>query len=81
MAKKQSIKLNAYNAEVRPDGDGKSILIINGNNSNGTDIEVKISMEDYFFPDIIKDMAKIGKQRVVTANKRMEEIKDAVNNV
>lgn len=79
MAKKVYTKLTAYDSKITADGPDKSKIVIKGQNSTGTVVEVSISVDDYFSPYLIKDMARIAQDRVNLAIKRRNEVKDAVN--
>ena len=75
MAKKSYQKLNnCYNAEIKEAGPEKSVITFKGVNSKGTETIVTVTVEDYFFPYMIKDMAKIARRRKATAEQRLLEV-------
>ena len=75
MAKKSYQKLNnCYNAEIKESGPEKSVITFKGVNSKGTETIVTVTVEDYFFPYMIKDMAKIARRRKATAEQRLLEV-------
>lgn len=78
MAKKSYQKMTAYNSEIKSKGADTSEIVLTGRNSKGTDVIVTVTVDDYFFPYMIKDMIKIGRDRFKTASQRLEAIKDAV---
>lgn len=75
MAKKSYQKLdNCWNADIKENGPDKSVLTFKGTNSKGTETIVTVKVEDYFFPYIIRDMAKIARRRKATADQRLNEV-------
>lgn len=75
MAKKSYQKLdNCYNAEIKESGPEKSVITFKGKNSKGTESVVSIIVDDYFFPYMIRDMAKIARRRKATADQRLNEV-------
>lgn len=77
--KKQYVKCEAYNTEIKSNGAYKSTLVIKGVNSKGSPMEITVSLDDYFFPYMIKEMARISRQRVATANSRLNSVINSVN--
>ena len=75
MAKKSYQKLNnCYNAEIKESGPEKSVITFKRTNSKGIETVVTVMVDDYFFPYMIKDMAKIARRRKATAEQRLLEV-------
>lgn len=77
--KKNYVRCNAYHSEIKSASANQSLMTIKGKNSKGKDIEINITLDDYFFPYMIIEMAKIARQRLATASSRLQSIKNAVN--
>jgi hypothetical protein len=65
--------------EIMSQGADTSLITIKGRNSKDKDIEINITVDDYFFPYMIREMAKIARQRVALSNSRLQSVKDAVH--
>jgi hypothetical protein len=77
--KKSYVKCEAYNTEIKPDTSDKSIMVIKGVNSKGSPMEITVSIDDYFFSYMVKDMAKIARKRVEVAKSRLTQLVQSVN--
>jgi len=59
--------------------NGKTQFEIEGLNSNNQPVRIRITVDEYMFPQMIKAMAKISKQRLQSAIREMDAVKDAIN--
>jgi len=78
MAKKNYVRCDAYHSEIKSETADKALLTIKGRSSKGADVEINVVLGDYFFPYMIREMAKIARQRVSLARTRLENVKNAV---
>ncbi len=82
MAKKNYQKItDCWNAKVESCGPEKSRIVFKGRNTQGTEVDVTVEVEDYFFPYMIKDMAGIARARVKSSVGRLNEISKSVESV
>lgn len=81
MAKKNYTQIKiTWDAKVESIEADKSIISFEGKNSAGTEVKVSVTIEDYFFVYLIKDMVRIAKRRVSKACERLDDIKEMINN-
>lgn len=78
MAKKQYLKLESWNWDLKAKDGDRSVLTIKGQNSNRSEVEITVSMHDYEFPHIIKQMAVISRDKLKLAQIRLNSVKQAV---
>lgn len=79
MAKKNYvIAEQVWNSKIEALDNNQSRITISGKNKRGTQLVIKIKVDDYFFPYMIADMAKIGRQRLADATARNNAIIEAV---
>ena len=79
MAKKNYVKIDAGTIEITSAGADSSLITVIGNNSHGTQIELKIKLDDWYLPGIIKGAAAIGRRRVEAAISINKRIMEAIN--
>ena len=58
MSKKAYVNIKLGQVDLETSEGGRSILRVKGFNKSGTQVEANIILEDWWFPDIIKGMAK-----------------------
>lgn len=77
MAKKNYQNAQVWDVTVWSDGSDKSTMVIKGRNSKGTMVDIKVTMEDYLFPHIIKQMTNVVKKKLSMAEERLAAVKNA----
>lgn len=66
---KQKRKMTAWNCEIKPSGTaGQVKMIITGSNTNGTEMEITVTLDDYMLRYMHRDMMKYANLKVNTAN-------------
>lgn len=79
MAKKNYLKVEAWDIEIKSKDGLVSEIKIRGANSKGTEIEMSVTCGEYMFPYMISQMAKIGKNRMDAAIMAFNRLKESVS--
>jgi hypothetical protein len=79
MAKKSYQRVNAGQVNITSFNDSKSEIEINGQNKNGTKVRIKVFIDDWYLPQMIKEMARIGRRRLQAATDLNKRITTSVN--
>lgn len=78
MAKKNYQKVTLeYAPRVIDNGTDKAFMELRCTNSKGTDVDITMRIDLYFFPQLIREFKRIADQRVKNAIEFQQRIKEA----